>query len=108
MSQASAQQAQDIDQVSQAIAEMETLTQKTAGIAEQNSATSAELSDQSQHSLSQVHRLDTLVGAVPSQGVGFTHQRKAAPSPQVTVPPTAVTRPRRTAAIPFAKTGTGW
>ncbi|HXT68873.1 MAG TPA: hypothetical protein VN700_03915, partial [Vicinamibacterales bacterium] len=62
VSVASRQQAQGIDQVSQAIAQMEKVTQTTAATAEESAAAGEELSAQSETSLAIVGRLNALVG----------------------------------------------
>jgi len=62
VSVASQEQAQGIDQVSQAIAQMEKVTQATAATAEQSAAASEELSAQAAASMQVVARLEALVG----------------------------------------------
>ncbi|MFP5378546.1 MAG: methyl-accepting chemotaxis protein, partial [Vicinamibacteria bacterium] len=62
VSAASQQQSQGIDQVSQAIAQMEKVTQTNAATAEESAAASEELSAQAATSMSVVARLDALVG----------------------------------------------
>jgi methyl-accepting chemotaxis protein len=66
VSLASAQQRQGIDQVAQALAQMERVTHNTAAIAEESAASSEELSAQAETSMGVVHRLDALVGARPA------------------------------------------
>jgi methyl-accepting chemotaxis protein/methyl-accepting chemotaxis protein-1 (serine sensor receptor) len=56
------QQAQGIDQVSQAITQMEKVTQTTAATAEESAAASEELHAQAETSMSIVARLEVLVG----------------------------------------------
>jgi methyl-accepting chemotaxis protein len=101
VSTASSQQAQGIAQVSLAIAEMEKLTQSTAAIAEENSATSAELNGQAQLSLSQVRRLDSMVSRTTrttsiTPSVGRHDGEDDDLAPRVPAPPP----------IPFTRTGT--
>jgi hypothetical protein len=62
VSVASRQQAQGIDQVSQAIAQMEKVTQTTAATAEESAAASEELSAQAETAQSVVGKLRMLVG----------------------------------------------
>ncbi len=62
VSSASRQQAQGIDQVSQAIAQMEKVTQSTAATAEESAAASEELNAQAATSMGIVHQLQQLVG----------------------------------------------
>jgi methyl-accepting chemotaxis protein len=64
VSVASRQQAQGIDQMSQAIAQMEKVTQGTAATAEESAAASEELSAQAATSMTVVTRLATLVDGV--------------------------------------------
>src|SRR5438128_6055076 len=61
VSVASRQQAQGIDQVSQAIAQMEKVTQSTAATAEESAAASEELNGQADAVMDVVHELDKLV-----------------------------------------------
>jgi hypothetical protein len=61
VSVASGQQTQGIDQVSRAIAQMETVTQTTAATAEESAAASEELSAQAEGSMVVVRKLDRLV-----------------------------------------------
>ena len=62
VSVASRQQTQGIDQVTQAIAQMERVTQSTAATAEESAAASEELSAQAEAALSIVTSLETMVG----------------------------------------------
>jgi hypothetical protein len=64
VSAASHQQAQGFDQVSQAIAQMEKVTQTTAATAEESAAATEELTAQAETTMSVVHRLEALVGSV--------------------------------------------
>jgi len=84
---ASAQQAQGIEQVTQAIGQMEKVTQMSAGTAEESAAASEELSGQAVHTHELVEALQKLVvgGAQPAAvRPGAPSQRRA---------PLAVTRP---------------
>ena len=63
VSAASREQAQGIDQVTQAITQMEKTTQTTAASAEESAAASEELSAQAETSMSVVAQLATLVGS---------------------------------------------
>ena len=62
VSAASHEQAQGIDQVTQAITQMEKVTQNTAATAEESAAASEELSAQAESSMAVVSRLAGLVG----------------------------------------------
>jgi ABC-type transporter Mla subunit MlaD len=62
VSVASRQQAQGIDQVAQAVTQMEKITQTTAATAEESAAASEELSAQAETAMGVVARLATLVG----------------------------------------------
>ena len=63
VSAASREQAQGIDQVTQAITQMEKVTQNTAATAEESAAASEELSAQAESSMGVVSRLAGLVGS---------------------------------------------
>ncbi|MGE3491937.1 MAG: methyl-accepting chemotaxis protein, partial [Vicinamibacterales bacterium] len=62
VSTASVQQSQGIDQVSQAVAQMEKVTQTNAATAEESAAASEELNAQAGQSMDVVEQLDALVG----------------------------------------------
>jgi len=62
ISQASRQQLQGIDQVTQSVAEMEKVTQTTAATAEESAAASEELGANADQAMEIVRRLDCLVG----------------------------------------------
>jgi methyl-accepting chemotaxis protein/methyl-accepting chemotaxis protein-1 (serine sensor receptor) len=64
VSVASRQQAQGIDQVTQAISQMEKVTQGTAATAEESAAASEELSAQADTALSLVAELEHMVGTI--------------------------------------------
>ena len=63
VSAASREQSQGIEQVTQAITQMEKVTQNTAATAEESAAASEELSAQAESSMSVVARLASLVGS---------------------------------------------
>jgi methyl-accepting chemotaxis protein len=63
VSVASRQQAQGIDQVTQAIAQMEKVTQTTAATAEESAAASEELNAQAETAMSIVSEVEAMVGA---------------------------------------------
>jgi methyl-accepting chemotaxis protein/methyl-accepting chemotaxis protein-1 (serine sensor receptor) len=67
ISVASRQQARGIEQVTQAIAQMEKVTQTTASSAEESAAASEELNTQAEHSTGAVARLESLVGLAVSR-----------------------------------------
>ena len=77
VSSATQQQAQGFDQVSQAIAQMEKVTQTNAATAEESAAASEELNAQAEASLVAVHDIEELVG-----GVVQTAARKAPAAPK--------------------------
>ena len=79
---ASRQQAQGIEQVSQAIAQMEGVTQTTAATAEESAAASQELNSEAQTAMTVVAELDAMVGG----GVAVSQRRKPKGS-GMTVPP---------------------
>jgi methyl-accepting chemotaxis protein/methyl-accepting chemotaxis protein-1 (serine sensor receptor) len=75
---ASAQQSQGIDQVTQALAQMESVTQATAATAEESAAASEELNAQAETSMAVVQRLEAIVGSVSLRNMGrFTKLVKA-------------------------------
>ncbi len=91
---ASAQQSQGIDQVTQALAQMESVTQSTAATAEESAAASEELNAQAETSMAAVRRLEDIVGSGDVSGgrgrFGALVQRVAQPAPRLSKP-----RPRR-------------
>jgi hypothetical protein len=62
VSLASKQQSQGIDQVAQAVAQMEKVTQTTAATSEESAAASEELSAQAETAMDIVRQLETLIG----------------------------------------------
>jgi methyl-accepting chemotaxis protein/methyl-accepting chemotaxis protein-1 (serine sensor receptor) len=97
VSVASRQQAQGIDQVSQAIAQMEKVTQTTAATAEESAAASEHLSGQARDAMGVVGRLEALVGA--------RRKPPAAPRAARAVAP-AIVRPAVDEEIDLPATGT--
>jgi methyl-accepting chemotaxis protein/methyl-accepting chemotaxis protein-1 (serine sensor receptor) len=83
VSAASREQSQGIEQVTQAITQMEKVTQNTAATAEESAAASEELSAQAESSMSVVGRLASLVGSQATPpGPSRDEKRKAvAPAP---------------------------
>jgi methyl-accepting chemotaxis protein/methyl-accepting chemotaxis protein-1 (serine sensor receptor) len=77
VSVASRQQAQGIDQVSQALAQMEKVTQTTAATAEESAAASEELSAQAEAAMGVVSQLATLVGSTGPTTPAATESRPA-------------------------------
>jgi methyl-accepting chemotaxis protein/methyl-accepting chemotaxis protein-1 (serine sensor receptor) len=67
----SKEQAQGIDQISKAVAQMDQVTQKTAANAEESASASEELNAQSQALMAVVKRLRDLVGADSEDSVTF-------------------------------------
>jgi methyl-accepting chemotaxis protein len=109
VSLASRQQAQGIDQVAQAITQMEKVTQTTAATAEESAAASEELNAQAEQSMEAVQQLEAMVGgastprpmpiAVPKPAgkvIAMRRHQPAASSP----------KPTAEQAIPFDDTGT--
>ncbi len=81
--EASRQQTQGIDQVTQAIGQMEKVTQTTAATAEESAAASEELNAQAETSMGVVHELELLVGgskadAAPRRSATLRAQGKPA------------------------------
>ena len=116
---ASRQQAQGIDQVTQAIAQMEKVTQGTAATAEESAAASEELSAQAETALGLVGSLEAMVGESSPVAVARTVAPKLRQAPKATVVPIArqsapvkMPAPRPTAVpdaearIPLEDTGT--
>jgi ABC-type transporter Mla subunit MlaD len=114
VSVASRQQAQGIDQVSQAIAQMEKVTQATAATAEESAAASEELNAQAETSMAVVGRLEALVGGAGRHEVALVeirHERRRPRPPNVVRLPTAERRGQPVAApvvhdeLPMGDTG---
>jgi methyl-accepting chemotaxis protein/methyl-accepting chemotaxis protein-1 (serine sensor receptor) len=112
VSVASRQQAQGIDQVSQAIAQMEKVTQTTAATAEEGAAASEQLNAQAETSMSIVGRLQMLIN-----GAGAGHQgarradrratvRRQPGRPAAKAAPAAAAAPSAEDIIPLGDTGT--
>ncbi|MEQ1833368.1 MAG: methyl-accepting chemotaxis protein [Candidatus Eisenbacteria bacterium] len=98
VSDASREQSQGIDQVSQAISRMENVTQTTAASAEESAAASEELSAQAESVLSSVSTLERLVAGSGEREVSaprFTApaQRAKPGKPQASRPGGAVRKP---------------
>ena len=67
---------QGIDQVAQASAQMEKVTQTTAATAEESAAASEELNAQAESALAVVRQLETMVGGAVESRKGFVEQNK--------------------------------
>jgi methyl-accepting chemotaxis protein len=115
VSVASRQQAQGIDQVTQAIAQMEKVTQGTAATAEESAAASEELSAQAETALGVVGTLEAMVGGGTSANVPVIRHEKPVKSGgkvvQMPVAEKAAPAPRMPvsdaeARIPLEGTGT--
>jgi len=89
VSVASRQQAQGIDQVTQAIAQMEKVTQGTAATAEESAAASEELSAQAETALGLVRSLEAMVGESGPIAVARTESPKRREAPKAKVVPMA-------------------
>jgi methyl-accepting chemotaxis protein len=102
VSAASLQQSQGIDQVTQAITQMETVTQTTAASAEESAAASEELNAQAEQTLAIVNQLDQMVGggAPQAQTAG---RRRVGPAARTTTRSTSRPTP---ASRELAPTGT--
>jgi len=96
--EASRQQSQGFDQVSQAIAQMEKVTQATAATAEEGAAASEELYAQAEASMAVVRRIETLVGGDRAAARAAAPD---APAPKPTTPGIVSMR-RRTTVRPLA------
>ena len=89
-SEASRQQTQGIDQVSQAIAQMEKVTQTTAATAEESAAASEELNAQAESSIAVVAKLDAgwrrddATARAGRTGMFAPKPTRARPAPKVT------------------------
>ena len=110
VSVASRQQAQGIEQVSQAIAQMEKVTQSTAATAEESAAASEELSAQAESSLLVVARLQALAHAqkkarpaAPSRYASPSSPRVVAPALARAAAPAKGTGRKSGAPVPAAK-----
>ena len=109
VSVASRQQAQGVEQVAQAIAQMEKVTQTTAATAEESAAASEQLSAQAETAKEIVRALETLAGSravrVQARSVAARRIGRKTPAKVVTI----ARRPPQTAEqeIPFEDTGTG-
>jgi len=77
VSSSSRQQAQGIDQVTQAITQMEKVTQTTAASAEENAASSEELNAQAETSMGVVYELQALVRGAQTVASGFKAAKPA-------------------------------
>jgi methyl-accepting chemotaxis protein len=100
VSLASRQQTQGIDQVSQAIAQMEKVTQTTAATAEESAAASEELNAQAEASMGIVAQLEQLVGGKGLKApaaIAVKQSHRARKSNVVSMP-----QPQRTAPAAFS------
>jgi hypothetical protein len=112
VSVASRQQAQGVDQVAQAIAQMEKVTQTTAATAEESAAASEELSAQAETAKEIVRSLETLAGssskrqAPATANVGHAKPKAVAPrTARIVKLPTAAPRSAEQE-LPLEDTGT--
>jgi methyl-accepting chemotaxis protein len=102
ITRASAEQAQGVDQVNTAVAQMDKVTQQTAANAEESSSAAEELSAQAQTVKGMVQELVAMVGSAGSTTVGRGAGPRAAGERQHTPPdrwltsPQASTRARHT------------
>jgi len=92
VSAASRQQAQGIDQVSEAVTQMEKVTQTTAATAEESAAASEELSAQADTTMTVVGQLAALVGGTAT-ATETPQSKRATPNAVARMP-----KPRKTAA----------
>ncbi len=110
VSEASHQQAQGIDQVSQSVAQMEKVTQTTAANAEESAAASEELNAQAGKTMTEVARLERMVVGASAAHTRSVDRRSAQFRPlPVAVTQTSSPARRKDSAeelIPFGATGT--
>jgi methyl-accepting chemotaxis protein len=81
VSQASQQQSHGIEQVAQAVAQMERITQRNAASAEESAASGEELHAKAQTALEVVRRLETLVDVERKGGVAAPAATRSVPAP---------------------------
>jgi len=111
VSLASHRQAQDIAQVSQAMAQMERVTQTTAATAEESAAASEELNAHAESAMGVVARLQALVGTNSTTKAAHREAARTSRSPGIVVQmPIRVRRPHVSPApvdlLPMGDTGT--
>ncbi len=82
----SKEQAQGIEQISKAVAQMDEVTQRSAATAEESASASEQLNAQSQSLMAVVERLETLVGA--SSGQSAVSRAPSVARRHVTIAPT--------------------
>jgi methyl-accepting chemotaxis protein/methyl-accepting chemotaxis protein-1 (serine sensor receptor) len=105
VSVASQQQTQGIDQVSQAIAQMEKVTQTTAATAEESAAASEELNAQAETTMSVVGQLEAMVVGTRSNAaaaVEIRQERRRPGAPNVVRLPSAERRGKAPLSAPVA------
>ena len=102
----SKEQAQGIEQISKAVAQMDQVTQKTAASAEESASASEQLSAQSQALMAVVRQLQVVVGGVSTPPVASTAGRKTTSAPRRPAP-NAFRRSVGAAAAPRVKTSAG-
>jgi hypothetical protein len=81
--EASEQQTMGIEQVAQAIVQMEKVTQTTAATAEEGAAASEELNAQAESSMEVVRRLGQMIGGAQTAGVPGRGEDRLAPKSRV-------------------------
>ncbi len=95
---ASGEQAEGIDQINQAISQMDQVTQTTAATAEESAAAASELSSQAAEVMSTVEELDRMVesrrAAQAHQSVGKRHSRSEGSPKRTETPATRSVQPR--------------
>jgi methyl-accepting chemotaxis protein len=96
VSEASRQQTQGIDQVTEAIVQMEKMTQTTAATAEESAAASEELGGQANHTLVLVSALEALVNGDAAAGTRRAADRHMTSAPAATAEASAARLLRRT------------
>jgi methyl-accepting chemotaxis protein len=106
--EASQQQTQGIDQVAQAIAQMEKVTQTTAATAEESSAASEELNAQAETSMAVVRQLEAIIGGGANAALAESTPVLRGTRPALVKIVKIGAKPARTAedAIPMGDTGT--
>ena len=94
VSTASQQQTQGIDQVTQAITQMEKVTQTTAATAEESAAASEELNAQAEMTMQLVQELESMVGRAAAGATRPVERRPNAPAARSNVVTLATGSPR--------------
>ncbi|HPU26811.1 MAG TPA: methyl-accepting chemotaxis protein [Phycisphaerae bacterium] len=107
IARASEEQAQGVDQVAAAVAQMDQVTQKNASVAEESASAAEELASQAESVKSMINEIVTLIGGVRATTApahtDVKQTRLSAPKPQVAATPASA----KTAFVPHTKTPAG-